>query len=62
MISVTENDDRSELEKRLEKTECCFREMRGLLWRITDNFEAIRFGIFAMIGANLVLIAVLLLK
>lgn len=59
---MSDTDKRAETEPQSGNTEQRLSELSGLLWRLMESFEVIRFGVFALLGANLVLIAVLLLK
>ena len=57
-----DTDKCAEAEPKSRNTEQRLSELSGLLWRVMESFEVIRFGVFASLGANLVLIAVLLLR
>ncbi len=58
---MPDTDERIEPNDPAIKTERRLSEISGLLWRVMESFEIIRFGVFALLGANLVLIAMLLL-
>ena len=59
---MPDTDKYAEAEPKSRNTEQRLSELSGLLWRVMESFEVIRFGVFALLGANLALIAVLLLK
>lgn len=43
-------------------TDYRIREMTGMFIRLMEEFEVLRFGVFGMIGANLVLILILIFR
>lgn len=60
VIFVINNNDRIEPNDPVIKTERRISEISGLLWRVMESFEIIRFGVFALLGANVVLILVII--